>query len=157
MLNKNKRGRIKNNKKIDIIPVIMNKKPWYQSTTIQRAIVGLVNTLAAAIGLSMSGAEAQALVAGVIGIVTTIGVILGRKNANTRLTKILILTSFSTLLVFPSCSSLNTDDLSSVSPYVGQANVIGAEVKVGGQAFGVALTHRTLPRSQQETEILSDK
>tara|TARA_R110000796_G_scaffold71635_8_gene162599 strand:- start:8207 stop:8404 length:198 start_codon:yes stop_codon:yes gene_type:complete len=56
-------------------------KPWYQSSTIRSAIYGLATTLAAAFKLGATGSEVEAVVAGVIGIVATVGAILGRRKA----------------------------------------------------------------------------
>lgn len=80
-LRKNRITRKKHAPNVDLIPVMTGKKKWWESTTIRRAIVGLVNTLAAAFSLNASGAEVEALVAAVLGVITTVGVILGRKNA----------------------------------------------------------------------------
>ena len=63
------------------------EKPWYTSTTIQSAAVGLLNVAFAALGLDAAGKETEAIVAAVVGLVGTFGVIWGRKKAKTKLTK----------------------------------------------------------------------
>ena len=57
------------------------KKPWYESTTIRRALYGLATTLAAAFKLNATGSEVEALIAAVLGVVYTVSTIIGRKNA----------------------------------------------------------------------------
>ena len=66
---------------IDLIRVMNGSKPWWQSTTIISAVVGLVNVLTMALKLEVTEAETQGIIQAIIAIVATAGVVRGRMKA----------------------------------------------------------------------------
>ena len=58
-----------------------NGKPWWQSTTIISAIVGLINVLTMTLKLEVTEAETQGIIQAIIAIVATAGVVRGRMKA----------------------------------------------------------------------------
>ena len=80
-LRKNRLRRAKTNPN-DLFRIMTGSKPWYESTTIRRAIISLISFLLVAFKLDATGAEIEAIVAGIFGVIVNVMIIRGRVGAS---------------------------------------------------------------------------
>jgi len=65
---------------------MFGNKPWWESTTIQGAIVGAINVIVLLTNFKIDPSDVQLIIQSLIGLISTGMVIWGRVKANTEIT-----------------------------------------------------------------------